>query len=135
MSRMVFRGGPTIDVISTAGDHLPAEINGRWAVITLEQAADEIDIGAFGGASAMFRTGPSHLRMEAEMVDPIPAEKLLEDLEERNRAFALRDEPEDVRDAIKALFEIQRELPPGMEAIVEVEPGPRFTVRVRECGG
>jgi hypothetical protein len=54
--------------------------------------------------------------------------------QERQRRDALEDAPADVRECLKALYELEDALPPEKEAIVELTPDPpnrdRYTLRV-----
>ncbi len=91
-------------------------IDGEWHVqaVTIDVAAGEIATMNV----RLIRTGESE-----------------EDLRRRNVEHALQSESDDVKQAVEALFQLEQELPPDQEAVVEVQvtdDKPRFLVSTRE---
>ncbi len=109
------------------------DVSGDWAILGMEQRMDEVDVTTFGGMRQLMQ-GMAQIEMHLVKLGPIDEDREAR-LAEKNRQHALREAPEDVREALKALFELDAQLPDDKEAIVQVrqvEGKPRFDVAVQD---
>jgi len=105
-------------------------LDGRWAVEILEETGGTVNVTAFGSPTVQTIPSPSCLRLTLRAVELDPQAVI-----NRNAEYALRDQPQPVKDAVEALFQLEQALVESdREALVTVETtpsGPKFNVVAR----
>jgi len=102
------------------------DFDGLYSLLHVEERAEPLFVA---WQQQPYRTRPTVTvtmeRLEGRSIDEI---------EEANFHYGLREQPDEIKDVIKALFQIEQGMPRDREAIVEVEPGsdgPKFVVTTR----
>lgn len=132
MAKAIYGDPPpkvSVREISTNDIYLPKMAEGEWFVRTIEQ--ERIDIT--GSRIPFGSPTPEYIKGDVTMVLTLVERRTVEAEEHDRVAYALRDQPPKIQEAIEALFQIEHAMP-DREAVIEVEPGddgPKFTVTTR----